>query len=223
MLFIASIVFTSLEAYAYFYKTPLYRGDTTLLLIKQTDSSDSITQNDITLNQKLVSTYSQIVKSRRVLDQVITNLNLNYSVGQLSSKVEVTSVQNTEIIKISVIDESNEMAAFIANTVAEVFTKEIVDIFALIQQIDGIENKKVEQLKREVIKAVQNGAKIPELPTMENSVKDNISIEEMYELTKGFNTYYKTDELKIQVTDENAFVNACNVHFRNVLFCFEKR
>lgn len=131
MLFIASIVFTSLEAYAYFYKTPLYRGDTTLLLIKQTDSSDSITQNDITLNQKLVSTYSQIVKSRRVLDQVITNLNLNYSVGQLSSKVEVTSVQNTEIIKISVIDESNEMAAFIANTVAEVFTKEIVDIYKI--------------------------------------------------------------------------------------------
>ena len=27
----------------------------------------------------------------------------------------------------------------------------------------------------------------------------------MYELTKGFNTYYKTDELKIQVTDENKF------------------
>lgn len=27
----------------------------------------------------------------------------------------------------------------------------------------------------------------------------------MYELTKGFNTYYKTDELKIQVTDESKF------------------
>ena len=70
-------------------KTPMYTTSTTLVLVKNDSNNNSkynyntedetITQNDITLNQKLVATYRYIVKSELVLDQVINKLNLNFN------------------------------------------------------------------------------------------------------------------------------------------------
>ena len=64
--------------------------------------------------------------------------------------------------------------------------KEIVDIFAILQQTD---NQNVSDLKREVIAFINEGRNI-EIPEniilLQNyEVKDNISIDEMYELTEG--------------------------------------
>ena len=67
--------------------------------------------------------------------------------------------------------------------------KEIVDIFALLQQIEGQDKQVVKDLKREVINFVSEGRslEIPEHSTLLNDyrVKNNVSIEEMYELTDG--------------------------------------
>ncbi len=68
--------------------------------------------------------------------------------------------------------------------------KEIVDIFALLQQLDGQDKEEVvRDLKREVIKFANEGKHIEiseNSPlSKEYSVRDNISIEEMYELTDG--------------------------------------
>ena len=66
--------------YALAFQKALYSSYTTLVLTRANDGSGdtSITQNDITLNQKLVSTYRTIIKSRRVINQVVDNLKLNY-------------------------------------------------------------------------------------------------------------------------------------------------
>lgn len=117
-----------------FLKTPLYEGKTSIILVnKSTDnnSNATITQSDVILSQKLVSTYSQIVKSKKVLNQVISNLRLEYSYSELSRLVNVSSVSDTEIIKISVSNESPELAASIANNVAEVFKTEVSEIYNL--------------------------------------------------------------------------------------------
>ena len=67
--------------------------------------------------------------------------------------------------------------------------KEIIDIFALLQQVEGQDKQVIEDLKREVIKFANEGKsiEIPENSTLLNeySVRDNISIEEMYDLTDG--------------------------------------
>ena len=67
--------------------------------------------------------------------------------------------------------------------------KEIVDIFALLQQVEGQDQQVVEDLKKEVVKFVGEGRslEIPENSTLLNNyrVRDNISIEEMYDLTDG--------------------------------------
>ena len=67
--------------------------------------------------------------------------------------------------------------------------KEIIDIFALLQQIEGQDQEIVRDLKREVIRFVNEGnsLEIPENSSLLKNfkVRDNISIEEMYELTEG--------------------------------------
>jgi len=135
MLLITAIIFTMGVVYTVFFKTPLYDANTTLILVKkETNTSGdgmSVTQNDILLNQKLVSTYSEIIKSRRVLNQVVRKLSLNSSTAALSNQVTVSSVSDTEIIKIRVSDEDAELAAKIADTVADVFKKEVMDIYNL--------------------------------------------------------------------------------------------
>ena len=135
ILFITSIIFALGMSYSVFLKPPLYKGNTTLILVKKKtgyeEGTAAPTQNDIILNQKLVTTYSEIIKSRRVLNQVVNKLNLGYSSGELSKNITVSSVSDTEIIKISVSDENNNKASQIANTIADVFKEEVMEIYSL--------------------------------------------------------------------------------------------
>ena len=121
--------------YTKYIKTPLYEGKTTIILVNKNNdannNSNAITQSDLIVNQKLVSTYTQIVKSKKVLKQVITNLGLKYSYAELNNKVSVSNISDTEIIKISVYDENPEVAVNIANSVAEVFKIEVGEIYHL--------------------------------------------------------------------------------------------
>ena len=66
--------------YSIGFVTPMYTSYTTLLLVKgeeENAKSDSITTTDLTLNSKLVSTYRELIKSKDVLRQVISNLNID--------------------------------------------------------------------------------------------------------------------------------------------------
>lgn len=119
--------------YSKFVKVPKYNSYTTIVLTRSGDSTNeqnaSITQNDITLNQKLVATYREIIKSRRVLGQVKENLGLDISVGELSSNISVTNPDSTELIKITVSGKNKEEVKDITNEIARVFSKEIEEIY----------------------------------------------------------------------------------------------
>ena len=112
--------------YGLFLQKPMYKSYTTLIL---SGSDSQITQSELSLSKSLVDTYAEIVKSRRVLEQVIEELNLDTTYEKLSNKISVTSVNNTEIIKITVADTDPTEAKNIANVTANYFTKEVVDLY----------------------------------------------------------------------------------------------
>lgn len=117
--------------YSEFIKKPMYSSYTTIVLTRSDDNENdsTITQNDIALNQKLVSTYREIIKSRRVLGKVIENLSLDTTVDELGKYVSVTNEEDTELIRISVNYTNRDDAANIANEIARVFGNEIMDIY----------------------------------------------------------------------------------------------
>ena len=114
-------------------KTPMYKTSTTVVLAQQTgdNNTSSVTLNDISINQKLVATYTEIVKSKLVLEQVISDLKLDTTAEKLAKHVTVAAIEDTEILKITVEDGNRIAAAQIANKIADVFTKEIVNIYQL--------------------------------------------------------------------------------------------
>ena len=118
------------------FKTPLYTTKTSIVLVKN-DSSKSSSKDDdeeidintLSLNQKLVSTYRKIVKSRLVLEQVISKLRLNYTFKEIDKEVTVNAVDQTEILEISVSDSDAKRSAEMANAIVEIFDKEVTKIY----------------------------------------------------------------------------------------------
>lgn len=124
---------------SYFFLDKIYQTSTTLMVSKtQSDSTNVLQYNDVLLNQKLVKTYSEIAKSNRVLDKVIEKLELNVSAGELRKKITVNSVQDTEIIRISVEDLDPQFATDLANGIAVIFMGEVAEIMKMdnVQLID---------------------------------------------------------------------------------------
>jgi len=122
--------------YSCVIQTPKYQSYTTLVLTKAENADDSsstsVTQTDVTMNQKLVSTYSEIVKSKNILRQVIENLQIaNLTQSDLRSNITVEAIEDTEVIKIVVSNENPEYAAKIANEIGKVFSEKIVDMYKI--------------------------------------------------------------------------------------------
>lgn len=112
------------------FVTPMYSSSTTLVLAGTASSTEEQSQNtittaDLSINSQLVSTYSELVKSNNILGQVISNLGINIDAEELRQNVEVTSVEDTELIEITVSDQNPEYAARIANEIASVFEERI--------------------------------------------------------------------------------------------------
>lgn len=120
--------------YSYFFVKPEYTSTTSLVLAQSSSSGQTgdgaISATDLTMNSKLVSTYSELIKRKAILGQVCENLNIPESnIQELRGKIKVNSAKNTEIIEISVTNKDPNIAAAIANEIAKVFGEKIVEIY----------------------------------------------------------------------------------------------
>ena len=190
------------------FKTEKYSTSTSIVLVKNesTEKSDTIDQTDITLNQKLVSTYRHIIKSRLVLEQVINDLKLGYTYNQISNEINVTAVEDTEIIKITVTDEDPELSVKISNKVAEVFAKEVIQLYN-INNVSVLDSAQLPTYPsnyhtvRDIVLAllvafVGSSAVIFVVFYFDDSLTDNENIEaelEMPVVAKVFKDYNNTD------------------------------
>ena len=115
------------------FVVPEYSSYTTLLLVGSSSAGDTntITTTDITLNSKLVSTYSVLIKSTDVVSQVISNLGIDKDVEQLKKNISVTSEEDTEVLRITVTDQNPSYAARIANEIAKVFSEKVTEIYKI--------------------------------------------------------------------------------------------
>lgn len=134
--------------YSIGFVTPKYTSSTTLVLAtsenkdQTSNTTNSITTTDVTLNSKLVSTYSELIKSKNVLRQVIENLGINIEEETLRKNITVNSVSDTELIEIKVTNESPEVAAKVANEIAKVFTEKVGEIYN-INNVHIVDNAEV--------------------------------------------------------------------------------
>ncbi len=138
MIFIILIFVLIGVVYTKKFVKPMYTSSTTLVLAKSEDTANlekrnnttnSITTTDITLNSKLISTYRVLVESKDVIREVIKNLKIDIAEEKLRKNITVNTVKDTELIKISVIDEDAQRAYEIANEIADVFSEMVLKTY----------------------------------------------------------------------------------------------
>src|SRR5699024_10721871 len=87
---------------SYFVMTPKYESSSQFIVNQgeQSQQQEQYNLNDVRLNVELINTYSVIIKSERILDQVVETLGLDYSAGALESKLNVSSEQNSQVVTV---------------------------------------------------------------------------------------------------------------------------
>ena len=125
--------------YTYNFVKPKYEAYTKIVLAQVSDigeeesvkNTTGINTNDITLNQKLVSTYSELIKSASVLNMVKDELKLNDSLDSIKKSINVTAVADTQVIQITVRDANPVKARDIANQIAKVFPEKVQEYYSI--------------------------------------------------------------------------------------------
>ncbi len=110
---------------------PMYSASTTLY-VNNVDSDmkyeEKMLGSDISASQMLVPTCVQIITSNRMLNKVADNDELNYSAARLGGMISTSTIENTEIFKITITCSDPSVAAQIANTFAKVAPDVISEI-----------------------------------------------------------------------------------------------
>lgn len=116
---------------ATFVKTPIYTASADMLVNNRqnTTSGDTstVTSSDLNASSSLVSTYSIILKSHTVLEEVIDTLGLDYSYSELASMVSVSTVNNTQVMRVTVKNADPQVAMDIVAQIVSIAPAVIVD------------------------------------------------------------------------------------------------
>ena len=124
--------------YSFYFIEPKYESSTTLILGRINASSENgdvlndgeeITQSEISINSNLVATYSELIKSKTLIQKVIDNLGLDLSEQAVRNSITVSRISETELIEIKVRNSDMNLASEIANEIAVVFSEKIEEIY----------------------------------------------------------------------------------------------
>ncbi|MCR5665043.1 MAG: polysaccharide export protein [Oscillospiraceae bacterium] len=112
--------------YTVFAITPLYRASSTIYIFNKTTSITSLT--DIQLGSQLTVDFQIIAKSREVLQAVIDDCDLKMGTGALSGSITVSNPADSHMLTITVTNPNPELAARIANSMADILRQQVADI-----------------------------------------------------------------------------------------------
>lgn len=111
------------------------------------NTSFSISPSELTAAQSLAKTYIVILKNRTTLDQVIEKSDVDYTYEQIDRMITATTVNDTEVLQITVESTDPNEAKKIANCIAEVLPIRIAEIIegASMEVVDVavVNNKKI--------------------------------------------------------------------------------
>lgn len=103
-----------------FWITPQYEASATMIVNTRQDQTATVTNDQITSAKNLVSTYSIIIKSDTVLNQVIQNLQMQTTFEELQKQVTVTAVEATQVMRVAVQDADPAWAKAITAEITKI-------------------------------------------------------------------------------------------------------
>lgn len=129
LVFIAAVILFGIAGFliSEYIFTPEYESALMMIVNTKQENTTTVTNDNITSARNLVATYSIIIKSNSVLDQVAEKLELSLDYRELYDMVYVSAVDDTQIMRIAVRDTDPKRAEQIVTQLAEIAPDFIVD------------------------------------------------------------------------------------------------
>ncbi|MDN3450098.1 Wzz/FepE/Etk N-terminal domain-containing protein [Planococcus sp. APC 3906] len=113
---------------SYYFVDPVYQASTQILVNQNQAGEIQVNNYDNETDLRLINTYSVIIKSPVILDQVIDQLELDTSLTELNENITVNTAEESQVASITIRDNDAENAVLIANLIAQIFKEEIKEI-----------------------------------------------------------------------------------------------
>ena len=162
--------------FSFFIISPTYEASTKVFIGKEESSMENYNYNDITMYQKLLKTYSELIKTKDLINRAITNSEYELKVEDVLKDVSVTTVSDTQMIQIAYRSTSPK----IAKNMLENITNEFI---ATAQEL--VPNGNVRVLET---------VELPEEPVAPNK-KMNIAIAFILGIMVGFGIVFLLESL----------------------------
>lgn len=115
---------------SFFFLDPKYQASTQVL-VNQKESDSQMLAQEVQSNIQLVNTYSEIVKSPRIIDNVSKEFDRKYSSSEILGMLTVTNQAESQVLNIDVVSKNGNDSEKVANKIAEVFSDEVPDIMSV--------------------------------------------------------------------------------------------
>ncbi|MCG8347256.1 MAG: polysaccharide biosynthesis tyrosine autokinase [Chloroflexales bacterium] len=118
--------------YVFGQEAPKYVSSTTLMVNSSRAGATRALPNFDTIRTSaaLAQTYAELLTTRPVMQRVIETLELEMSPEALRSRIDVTSLNDTDLLLLEVTDTNRQQSAAIANEVVEVFNAQAGDLLS---------------------------------------------------------------------------------------------
>ncbi|MGL5100875.1 MAG: YveK family protein, partial [Fusobacteriaceae bacterium] len=117
----------------------------------------SLDGGELSVNQKLATTYAEIAKSRAILNTVIKKYDLDTTTKELEKVVTITPVEDTELLMLTYTNGDSTMAAAVVNEISKEFQLKVREVMNF-QNIKVVEAAEVPETplpkKRALILAI---------------------------------------------------------------------
>lgn len=120
------------------YMRPTYEASATLFIGKDTDVLSSISMSDLQIDSKLVLDYRELLRTKLVTREVISELGLNTTYESMIRKLDVETLSDSRFVRVVYVDTKADRAAEVANKLSETLVIKAQDIVGVdnIQIVD---------------------------------------------------------------------------------------
>lgn len=107
----------------------IYRAEMTMIVSSGRNfSASSLEGGELSVNQKLATTYSEIAKSRAILNNVIRKYDLDTTLQGLQKNVTIAPVDDTELLQLTYKNSDPVMAAAVVNEIGNEFMSKVREV-----------------------------------------------------------------------------------------------
>lgn len=109
---------------------PQFEANITLYVNNRiSDSPNTIAYNDVLVNQQLVKDYSELIKSRTVLEETLKKLGLtDITPDELADKINVSRKNEAQLIEVKVANENPDKARLLAEGIGATFLEKVPEL-----------------------------------------------------------------------------------------------